>query len=518
MPKVSVVMPAYNAEKYIGEAIDSILNQTFEDFEFIIIDDCSSDRTAEIIKSYTDKRIRFYQNEHNMGVAATLNRGLDLATGEYIARMDSDDISLPERFEKQVQYMSINPNTAVLGAAIELFGAQSGKRYFSTDYEHLKVDLLFGNCFAHPAVMMRASCFGKGKLQYDNMFNKMEDFDMWVRTAELYEIASLPIILLKYRIHPEQVTQKPSEVNLTQLRMLKERQMKLIGVAPNGTGFESYISYCNGYFDINVNNVIELVSFFALVRKKNRIAAKYVEKILKNSFDAVIKRLLSKLSLASALRIAAQCGINPVVYGIERLERGVLVRIGSGTRKKLLKQNLKNKDFTIISNNCWGGAIYQKYGLEYRSPTVGLYILGHDFVKLCSDWERYMKLQLEFIPWESASYYHALKDKEKYPVAKLGDIEIYFMHYRSEQEAAEKWYRRAKRINPEKMIFKLSQREGCSKEDIEAFMALPQNNKVCFAYDRVDGAIFVPELEGFAGDESPIIETLFDELQLINSM
>ena len=99
MPKVSVIMPVYNAEKYIGEAIESILDQTYTDFEFIIIDDGSSDGTVAAVKGYDDRRIRFYQNEHNMGVAATLNRGLDLATGEYIARMDSDDMSLPERFE-----------------------------------------------------------------------------------------------------------------------------------------------------------------------------------------------------------------------------------------------------------------------------------------------------------------------------------------------------------------------------------------------------------------------------------
>lgn len=230
-------------------------------------------------------------------------------------------------------------------------------------------------------------------------------------------------------------------------------------------------------------------------------------------FDSLVNRLL-KPTKSEMISEIAKYKTDKALQKIN----SVKVLISQYVAVKRRNRRLKSKDFTIISNNCWGGAIYQKYGLEYRSPTVGLYILGHDFVKLCSDWERYMKLQLEFIPWESASYYYALKDKEKYPVAKLGDIEIYFMHYRSEQEAAEKWYRRAKRINPEKMIFKLSQREGCSKEDIEAFMALPLKNKVCFAYDRVDGAVFVPELEGFAGDESPIIEALFDEFRLINSL
>ena len=113
MPKISVIMPAYNAERYIREAIDSILRQTWSDFELIIIDDGSTDSTAAIIAGYTDNRIRFCPNAQNMGVAATLNRGLELACGAYVARMDADDISLPERFAKQAAYLDAHPNVTV---------------------------------------------------------------------------------------------------------------------------------------------------------------------------------------------------------------------------------------------------------------------------------------------------------------------------------------------------------------------------------------------------------------------
>lgn len=112
MPKISVILPAYNAEKYINEAIDSILTQTYRDFELIILNDCSKDRTEEIILSYEDDRIVYLKNQVNMGVAATLNRGLAAAKGEYVARMDADDISLPERFEKQAAYLDEHPGTA----------------------------------------------------------------------------------------------------------------------------------------------------------------------------------------------------------------------------------------------------------------------------------------------------------------------------------------------------------------------------------------------------------------------
>ena len=196
--------------------------------------------------------------------------------------------------------------------------------------------------------------------------------------------------------------------------------------------------------------------------------------------------------------------------------KNAIIKIRDNLEKRRLRKRLNLTDFTIISNKCWGSFTYQKYGIEYKSPTVGLFILGHDFVKLCADWENYFKSELVFIPWEQASYHYALVEATPYPVAKLGDIEVYFMHYHSEEEAAEKWYRRIKRINPDHMIFKLSQREECSKGDIVNFMHLPLEHKVCFSYDKVEGAIIVPELEGFSGDEMDIINRYYDDLTILN--
>lgn len=196
--------------------------------------------------------------------------------------------------------------------------------------------------------------------------------------------------------------------------------------------------------------------------------------------------------------------------------KNAFIKINEGLEKRKLRKKLKSTDFSIISNNCWGSFIYQKYGLPYQSPTAGLFILGHDFVKLCRDWEKYFNSKLEFIPWESASYHYALLQEVPYPVARLDDIEIYFMHYHSEEEAAEKWYRRIKRVNPKHMIFKLSQREECSRKDIEDFVKLPLKHKVCFSYDEVQGSIFVPELKNFVGDEMDIVNKYFDEITILN--
>lgn len=203
---------------------------------------------------------------------------------------------------------------------------------------------------------------------------------------------------------------------------------------------------------------------------------------------------------------------------IARKIKNAVIILRDRMKKRILRNKLLHKDFSIISNNCWGGSIYQKYGLAYRSPTAGLYLLGHDFVKFAERLDHYIACELEFIPWEESSYYEVIKNNKPYPVARLDDIEIYFMHYPTEKEAAEKWYRRAKRINHEQILFKLSQREGCSKEDVEKFMSLPLRNKICFAYDEVEGTIHIPELRNWSGDETPLIKQYYDELTILNKL
>lgn len=514
MPKVSVVMPVYNAEQYLAEAIDSILEQTFTDFEFIIIDDGSQDNSVNIVKSYDDLRIKLYQNEYNMGIAASLNRGLDLSTGKYIARMDSDDISLPERFAKQVEYLEKNTNVAVVGCGIQLFGAKAEERIFSPTHEQLKVDLLFNCCFAHPTVMFRRNLFGAGKYVYDVNYNKMEDYALWNKVSETNKLACLQDILLKYRIHSKQITQSYTQEYVLQFRRLKEYQIASMKISNEGEEFEAFISYCLGQATVTEQYVIILSSFFKKLKKANNILRFYSAKEFKGTLDSIVKGMLGQLPIKVAISLAPKCGVNIITYGLKRIGGRVICE----GNKKNIRDNLKVKEFTIISNNCWGGSIYQKYGLKYCTPTVGLFISGHDFVKLCSDLQNYLTYDLEFIKWENSSLYHSLENKQPYPIAKLKDIEVYFMHYSSEQEAREKWNRRKERINLQHMLFKLSQRENCSKEDVEQFMRIPFENKICFAYDGVPGTIHVPELENLVGDEMPIIEKYFKEKTILDRL
>lgn len=145
------------------------------------------------------------------------------------------------------------------------------------------------------------------------------------------------------------------------------------------------------------------------------------------------------------------------------------------------KSKLTNKNFTIVSNNCWGGIVYQSYGLQYQSPFIGLFIMPDHYIKLLTDFKYYMAQQLEFNTQKPSSNNY-LDNKPAYPIGKLGgEIEIHFLHYHSKEEAIEKWNKRLERINWDKILFKFNDQNGCTKEHINSFINLPLPNKICFS-------------------------------------
>lgn len=207
-PKISVIMPAYNAEAYISDAIESILVQTYGDFEFIIMDDGSKDRTLEIIKKYDDSRIRLIQNESNLGIIKTLNKGISESRGKYIARMDADDVSLPERFRLQVEFLEANPQVALVGGQFSYIDG-NGKIFahekVPTDNDTLQKQLLKYCCFAHPTVMINATVL-KEIGGYNEQTRHAEDYELWLRIAEIHKLANLSESILLYRVHLNQIS------------------------------------------------------------------------------------------------------------------------------------------------------------------------------------------------------------------------------------------------------------------------------------------------------------------------
>ena len=206
-PLVSVVMPAYNTEKYISAAIDSILNQTFSDFELLVLNDSPDNKELEkIVKNYAkyDKRIMYYKNKKNIGVTKSRNKLLTLAHGKYIACMDSDDISLPTRFEKQVKYMEKHPECGVLGTWYKMF--ENGNTVIKNPHYVKMTDLLIGSCVGNPTAMIRKSIIDTYELNYDNAYNWCEDYEFWSRLIFITEIHNLPEVLLNYRWYGNNVS------------------------------------------------------------------------------------------------------------------------------------------------------------------------------------------------------------------------------------------------------------------------------------------------------------------------
>lgn len=191
-------MPVYNAGRFLEEAMDSMLNQTFTDFEFLIIDDCSTDNSVKIVESYNDSRIRLVKNEVNLGVAGTLNKGIQLASCELIARMDADDFSYPKRLQKQYDYFLQNPDCVLLytfSRKIAQDRSWTKDRVFNTD--HLYYNLLFHCPIRHPSVMYKRSAVMEVGM-YDKTF--VEDFNLWFRISRKYPLHHLPEILFEYRV------------------------------------------------------------------------------------------------------------------------------------------------------------------------------------------------------------------------------------------------------------------------------------------------------------------------------
>lgn len=210
-PLVSVVLPVYNGERYLAPAIDSILGQSYRNFELLLIDDGSTDRSAEIIGRYVDPRIVFIRNEKNLKLIATLNKGFALAKGELIARMDADDIAAQRRLERQVARFLEDPELVALGTDmtyIDAEGRPAGRpRRLAAGPAIVRWRLLRGSCLYHPTVMVNRKMAGN-EARYRPEFIHAEDFELWLRLSREHRLDNLPESLLSYRVHEGSVSHR----------------------------------------------------------------------------------------------------------------------------------------------------------------------------------------------------------------------------------------------------------------------------------------------------------------------
>ena len=269
-PVVSVLMPVYNGEKYLREAIDSILSQSFDDFEFLIINDGSTDRSVDIIESYSDPRIRLLHNKKNMGISPTLNRGLDLSYGIYIARMDCDDISMSDRLAKQVEFMDSHPEVGICGTWVETFGEVAKTVWkYPTEPERIKGYLLFYCPLAHPTVMMRQTMLTKYQLRYSPEYPRGEDWQLWQQSSRYFPIANISLVLLKDRITSMSVTRRAHpDIQRNTYRMDIEN-LKTLGVKISGKEAEFHRIVSFRKFSDDKRFVIKTKNWLERLKKAN---------------------------------------------------------------------------------------------------------------------------------------------------------------------------------------------------------------------------------------------------------
>jgi glycosyltransferase involved in cell wall biosynthesis len=260
---VTVLMPVYNGAEFLSETIDSILSQTFKDFEFLIINDGSTDDSEKIILSYNDPRIKYLKNDINLGIIDTLNRGLDQITSKYIIRMDADDLALPNRLQVQVEYMNNHPEIVLSGSGkINFSGKQNYKEKEVipiVNEEILFFKSIFNTSIPHPSAILRNDVIQKYNIRYDKAYFGAEDKAMWLDMAKYGKLGNISAPLIKYRAHDNQISYtkleecRRSSVAKT-LDVLRKYGISLSDEEVKALG---YICYPANSGDIQTLNVIQ---------------------------------------------------------------------------------------------------------------------------------------------------------------------------------------------------------------------------------------------------------------------
>ncbi|MCR6720341.1 MAG: glycosyltransferase [Chitinophagaceae bacterium] len=248
-PLVSIIMPVYNGEAFLQEAINSVLKQTYTNWELLVINDGSTDGSRDVVLANTDPRVRLIDNEQNMGIIHTRNRGIDLASGKYIAWLDADDIALPTRIEKQVRFLEKYPDCGAVATIFQQLTTDGtlGKVYeFPTGRKEVKTHLLIENCICNSSTMLPATLMKNSK--YLHEFEVAEDYELWDRVSSSHYICIIPEILTHYRVHGNNVSIKKKEQMFVTVKHLSARMLAAAGLGFTDKQLELHsdlISYSN---------------------------------------------------------------------------------------------------------------------------------------------------------------------------------------------------------------------------------------------------------------------------------
>ncbi len=284
VPIVTVLMSVYNSERYLAKAIESILGQSFTDFEFLIINDGSTDKSRKKLLSYSDNRIKLIDNKINIGLTKSLNKGLDLALGKYIVRMDPDDISLPHRLQIQFEFMEKNPHIDVCGSWYKMFGNKNSITKTPVQDREIKETLFFHNCIAHPAVIIRRNTFDKYQIKYNEDYLHSQDYELWCREVDRLKFANIPEVLIKYRVHENQIGIAKRKKQDETADMVRKENLENTGLVFSEKEKKIFCDIIrNNLFLENAGEVIEALKFLDKIGTyaKNKFGPINIDKIKK---------------------------------------------------------------------------------------------------------------------------------------------------------------------------------------------------------------------------------------------
>ncbi len=274
---ISVLMPVYNGELHLREAIESVLAQTYTKFEFIIINDGSLDGTADIINSFNDSRIIKVANQSNLGLIESLNNGLKLAKGKYIARMDADDIAMPERFEEQLNMFENSPNAVVVGTDyFVMIGNKLNLSINEDDSDYLKTMLLFATCFCHPTVMVK-NIFPEKKIAYDGDFIHAEDYKLWTDLVFHGDFRHINKPLLKYRSHKSQTSVFHNKKQLQISSRIRKEYLESLGFKITDEQFKTHNTIGNNEFIKSKEQLKKVEEWLSSLIEQNKEGKRFNE-------------------------------------------------------------------------------------------------------------------------------------------------------------------------------------------------------------------------------------------------
>ena len=474
-------MPIYNAERFLHDSIGSLLAQTSNQWKLICIDDGSTDSSKAIVEEYCkkDSRIKLICQE-NAGPAVARARAIEIADTEYVSILDSDDAYAPDYVEKMLARAEETDADSIV-PDVE-FGYGNTKKLPNMFAQHLlSADLIIEDgkkAFAmtipwqlHGWQMIRTPLAKKYYTVQQASYSKFNSDEYITRLLYLKsKKVALCSAIYKYRIDDSSITRKPS---LKKMDYLVTNAYLLWLAEYEKVDNSTIVNIYNAYYSTCKNLKNNLIG--QLETKDKEKANKLIKESIVKFKKGFKWRYLSKAPFRTKLKFL-------IFLLFERKSFCSIARNAFySVKEKIRSIRIRNKQVTIISNNCWGGFMYQSCRIKYNTPFIGLYMYAPEYIALLRNLKYNLSQPLRFIKHDQSKYKDIVPTK--YILGVLGDtgIEIVFMHYHLEEEALEKWNRRMKRINWNNMIVKFSDTDfGCSDNLIEEFDKMPFEHKVCF--------------------------------------